>query len=171
MSIRDQSWVPLSPLLPSALIPGNPKRKKCRLKENRSPGARLHLTQRLVSIVSPGNHLPEKKHYRRDKTPSERNRILGNQLFGGGINTGIIGGVLNRRCQIRNLSRVWLIGGTFWTTLGPHITCKQKDHDNSCQFDKCLHWSISFVGFGPNGDATVAFPTGREPMGFYFLNA
>jgi hypothetical protein len=74
-------------------------RKTSRLKENRSPGARLHLTQRLVSIVSPGNHLAERKHYRRNKTPSEGKGTLANQLFGEGINTGITGGILNRRSR------------------------------------------------------------------------
>ena len=66
MSIRDQSWVPLSPALPFAATPAE-LLKNCRLKENRSSGALLHLTQRLVSIVSPGNHLAERKYSRRVK--------------------------------------------------------------------------------------------------------
>jgi hypothetical protein len=40
-----------------------------------------------------------RKHYRRDKTPSEGNGTLGNQLFGGDIKTGITAGELNRRCH------------------------------------------------------------------------
>jgi len=69
------------------------------MKENRSSGARLHVTQRLVPIVSRGNHLAEWKHSRQNKTSSERKEHRGIQLFGGGINTGITGGVSERRCH------------------------------------------------------------------------